>query len=296
MQEAGKHLERSHAMGALIANEERRLVEAVRRCDVWATVSALVLAVHVELLVGVSSDEGFDRWHQAFRTLFAIFSTASMMCMGWVAYDVLLAAEEAQAMAHDHGTTKDAVESLRAWLHLERQRSRPMLAAAEEYPPLETMITAVAYLEHCLRDLRIVFSWGLLLAAASFFCYLGTVSSAGEPPFYSGVIVVVVVAAARSVWKTRLRGTIRTRAPSARGAGMLGLGLPAPRALRRGLARGVRPTAGRSASQRGGGGSERAGGVVTGIPRDSLNLDRTSPGHADRPVTWTDIPPRRSVS
>ena len=86
MQEAGKNLERSHAMGARIANEERRLIEAVQRSEAWATCSSLVLGVEMELSIGVSTIDSFDDWHSAQRSLFVCCSTASMLCMGWVAY------------------------------------------------------------------------------------------------------------------------------------------------------------------------------------------------------------------
>ena len=271
MQEAGKNLERSHAMGARIANEERRLIEAVRRSEAWATCSSLVLGVEMELSIGVSTIDSFDDWHLALRSLFVCCSTASMLCMGWVAYDALLAAEEALAMAHDHGATKDAVESLRAWLQVER--GRRTRTSTTVYPPLETMIVAVLYLERCLRHLRIVFSWGLLLATGTFFCYLGTLSAASEPPFYSGVIVVVFCTAARSAWKRRLRGMIATRASSERGTGLLGLGVPAPRVRRSAGAR-------RTADGAAGGRRTADGGRSIGrrISRATVDLNE---------LTWT---------
>jgi len=64
MQEAGHELERSTALGVLMDNEERRLMEAVRRCDVWATCASLVLGVQVELLVGTAQAVDFEDWHR----------------------------------------------------------------------------------------------------------------------------------------------------------------------------------------------------------------------------------------
>ena len=160
MQAAGEYLERSTALGALMQNEERRLVESVRRCDVWATCASLVLGVQAELIGATGGSIEFDDWHMATKTIFGLSSSLSLMCMGWVAYDVLRAAEEAQALAHASASSNSC-----AWINT--TITRRVHGGAAIYPPLETMRDAVAYLNMCLRELRTVFSFGLCMASVS---------------------------------------------------------------------------------------------------------------------------------
>ncbi len=156
MQEAGEYLERSTALGALMQNEKRRLVESVRRCDVWATCAALVLGVQATLIGYTRGSTEFDDSHVAVKTIFALSSSLSLMCMGWVAYDVLSAAEEAQTLAYASISSDSC-----AWLNTS------ITSPTAIYPPLETMRDAVAYLNTCLRVLRSVFSFGLCMASVS---------------------------------------------------------------------------------------------------------------------------------
>ena len=167
MQEAGHELERSTALGVLMDNEERRLTEAVRRCDVWATCASLVLGVQVEILVGTAGAEDFSEWSHPFQAVYTASSALSLMCMGWVAYDVLRAAEEAQALAH----ARPVCGGSYSWLKFDKAGRR---IDGGIYPPLETMRAAVTYLHQCLRDMRQVFSVGLLMSAVTFFCFIGT--------------------------------------------------------------------------------------------------------------------------
>jgi hypothetical protein len=202
MQEAGHELERSTALGVLMDNEERRLMEAVRRCDVWATCASLVLGVQVELLVGTAQAVDFEEWHETFRIIYTAASSLSLMCMGWVAYDVLRAAEEAQAIAH----ARPAYGGPHSLLHFNKARCN---IDGGVYPPLQAMRAAVGYLHQCLRDMRQVFNFGLLMAAATFFSFVGTYAAPNSPSFIVGVAVVALVTAVRQAWRRRLRQALR---------------------------------------------------------------------------------------
>ena len=140
MQDAGRHLEKSAALGVLMENEERRLGEAVRRCDMWALCSSLVLGIQVDLLMAVGADADFDQWSAVSQTLLSVTACASIVCMGWVAYDVLLAAEEAQAIAHARPPALTLGDELAATVLRELAARN---AGAEAYEPLRTMRNAV---------------------------------------------------------------------------------------------------------------------------------------------------------
>jgi len=200
MQEAGHALEKSTALGVLMENEERRLVEAVRRCDVWAMCSSLVLGVQVELLIGVVQATDYDEWSEGFRVVYTASSALALMCMGIVAYDVLRAAEEAQALAHAQPATGGC-----SWLGFDRLELK---GRGHRYPPLETMRAAVKYLHRCLREMRLLFSFGLLMSGATFFCFIGSHSPPQSPSFIAGVLVVVATAVARQLWRRNLKKSL----------------------------------------------------------------------------------------
>lgn len=202
MQEAGHELERSTALGVLMDNEERRLMEAVRRCDVWATCASLVLGVQVELLVGTAQAVDFEDWHEAFRVIYTTASALSLMCMGWVAYDVLRTAEEAQALAH----ARPVCGGSHSWL---RFNKAGLDMEGGVYPPLQTMRAAVGYLHQCLKDMRHVFNFGLLMTATTFFSFVGTYAAPESPSFIVSVVAVVLFTLVRQAWRRRLRRTLR---------------------------------------------------------------------------------------